>query len=578
MSPGAPAAYFRTVPARIREKPRPWIAVVLLILSTSVVVVSQRSRGLARDEVVYMHHGTRYADWWMGVATFEGGRLNEESITKHFGGKQAWANNREHPPLMKTLFGLSKRLLHDKLGWASEITAYRFPTAFLGGVLVAMVFLFVSAVWGLWEGLFAALLSFLMPRWFYHAGLATFDAPIVTFWFAAVVAYYRSFTRRWAFIWLGVCVGLCLATKHNAIMLPAVFFPHVVWVHWMRRGRQPETPFWRRYNLHQALAVLVIGPLVAIALWPWLWFDTAAHVRDWIGFHLSHVHYNFEYLGKNWNAPPFPWHVPIVTTLLVVPVTTLWAAGAGATALVWRWRFEPDQRAPLAPGLLLFLSAGVAMGPFLLTSTPIFGSSKHWTAAITTLAIFAGIGVPVIARAALRYAKEVIPSLSRGVWAMVAVCALLAPVAEVCHSHPYGLSHYTALAGGPPGGADLGMNRQYWGVSAKGVLPFIGEQNPAGPVYSHNASPVWGHYQRAGLLEKESRDSGREEQGIAKSKIAIVIHQLHFARHDFLIWKSYRTVQPRFVLTFDGVPLVSVYVRENAAGTAPVRPLRPGGP
>jgi hypothetical protein len=56
-------------------------------------------------------------------------------------------------------------------------------------------------------------------------------------------------------------------------------------------------------------------------------------------------------------------------------------------------------------------------------------------------------------------------------------------------------------------------------------------------------------------------DAGSEAAGIAKSRIALVIHELHFNRHDFLVWQSYGTVQPAYVLTVDGVPLVSVYLR-----------------
>ena len=76
-----------------------------------------------------------------------------------------------------------------------------------------------------------------------------------------------------------------------------------------------------------------VGVLTLIGLWPWLWFDTYAHLRAWLEFHMKHVHYNFEYLGENWNAPPFPWHVALVTTLLTVPAATL-LAGAGGIG-VW---------------------------------------------------------------------------------------------------------------------------------------------------------------------------------------------------------------------------------------------------
>ena len=55
----------------------------------------------------------------------------------------------------------------------------------------------------------------------------------------------------------------------------------------------------------------------------------------------------------------------------------------------------------------------------------------------------------------------------------LAVVALLPPLLEGRRSHPYGLSHYNALAGGPAGAADLGMNRQFWGYSVRGLMPYI---------------------------------------------------------------------------------------------------------
>jgi hypothetical protein len=104
------------------------------------------------------------------------------------------------------------------------------------------------------------------------------------------------------------------------------------------------------------------------------------------------------------------------------------------------------------------------------------------------------------------------------------------------------------------------MNRQFWGVAARGVLPVVAGQ-PPGPVYSHDASPAWGWYQRLGLLPAGHPDAGMEAPGIAASQLALVIHERHFNRHDYLIWKSYGTVRPMFVLRSDGVPIVSVYRR-----------------
>ena len=98
------------------------------LLAAIAVVTNQRDVGIARDEVVYMQSGARYADWWIGLVTLGHG-ITERSVTETFGGPGATDNNREHPALMKTLFGLSERLVHRKLGVAGELTAFRLPSA-----------------------------------------------------------------------------------------------------------------------------------------------------------------------------------------------------------------------------------------------------------------------------------------------------------------------------------------------------------------------------------------------------------------------------------------------------------------
>ena len=66
-----------------------------------LVVVNQRDIGIARDEVVYLQAGARYADWWIGLVSFRHG-ISPASITAAFGGPGATDNNREHPPVCDT--------------------------------------------------------------------------------------------------------------------------------------------------------------------------------------------------------------------------------------------------------------------------------------------------------------------------------------------------------------------------------------------------------------------------------------------------------------------------------------------
>ena len=417
---GARAARIWGVPARARR----WLlGAALALVAAASVLAAQRDHGIARDEVPYMSYGVNYARWWIDLVSLRGGTATERRITATFGGAQPTDNNREHPPLMKTLFGLSRILFHDRLGWASEVTASRLPTALLHAAAVALVFGLGAELWGSAAGLFAALLFLLMPRLFFHAGLATFDAPMVALWLAALCAYYRSLASRWWSLGLAIAFGMALATKHNALMLPAVILPHYAWVAWRRsrgesaisatadrgagRATASRARRFARALLHTqpflVPALAIGGPLVLVAIWPWLWFDTVAHVRDWISFHMHHVNYNFEYLGENYNHPPFPWHVVFVTTLFTVPVSTLAAAAVGAVHLAGRARAGTSADPDRAPVLLLVLSAAVAMGVFLIPSTPIFGAEKHWAPAMPTFCLLAGVGIAAAADRVCHY-------------------------------------------------------------------------------------------------------------------------------------------------------------------------------
>jgi hypothetical protein len=171
------------------------------------------------------------------------------------------------------------------------------------------------------------------------------------------------------------------------------------------------------------------------------------------------------------------------------------------------------------------------------------------------------------------------PARIGGLAVVVLAGVLLPPLLETRRSHPYGLSHYNVLAGGPTGAATRGMNRQFWGYAARGVWPFLNSRPPlpsgaSRAVYFHDASLQVPVSQREGLLRRDVYDAGIEEPGVRASDTAMVVLEKHFNKYEYWIWDAYGTTQPSYVLTHEGVPLVTVYERpeqrpETGAGRAP---------
>ena len=202
---------------------------------------------------------------------------------------------------------------------------------------------------------------------------------------------------------------------------------------------------------------------------------------------------------------------------------------------------------------------------------------KHFLPAMPFLALLAGVGFEAAARVAEAWLAARRPRLRRA--AAVASVALgivvcLPAVCETARAHPYGLSHYNLLAGGPTGGASLGMNRQFWGYSPRGLLPWLNRTLERGArLYPHdmNTDSII-YYKRDGLLRKDIADVWQlEEPGMRQSSWALVIHEQHFNRYDPALWEVYGTLRPVHVLDLEGVPLVTVYHRGHQVKLAPPR-------
>jgi hypothetical protein len=145
-----------------------------------------------------------------------------------------------------------------------------------------------------------------------------------------------------------------------------------------------------------------------------------------------------------------------------------------------------------------------------------------------------------------------------------AAVILLAPsVVESVHSHPFGLSHYGFAAGGVAGAADHGMNRQFWGFTTGSLVDWMNARMPdGGSVWICDTTwTAWQMLQRDGRLHENVRASG----DLVGADYAIVHHEHHFVEVDYQLWAAWGSVRPAYVLTYDGVPIISVYENPQRA-------------
>lgn len=581
------------------------LAALLALLTALVLLMGEREIGYVRDEGIYLEASRHYAAWVVRW-TKEGSEANTPEIRARY-----FAINHEHPALMKLAAGLSARLFAKppdpaivaeieaipqarKRAWRRELAAVeggklpimregaamRLPAILLASLGAALLFLTGRRLGGgTLGGLLAAGWFVLLPRVAFHASLHAFDLPIAVLTLALALAWLRALSEwRWALA-MGPLLGIAIAVKHNALFLGPLLALHL-WVclalRWRQTGQRPRLVQLLPLPL---LSMAVLGPLVAWALWPWMWDDTGARLAQYFAFHGEHSYYNMEFGGVNYNRPPLPLAYPFVMTWATVPSALLLLASVGLLlalrtivnprALRHLGRFggevEPSaERARWWQPLPEFdgreeplLYVGLAVFPIVLIalpSVPIFGGTKHWLTAYPCLALLAAMAWGRLwwrARMLLR----AWPRLIRVAPAIVLVAVLIPGAWATVHGHPYNLSQYAPLAGGARGAAVAGFNRGFWGHAVVALL----EEDAlaqAGAVALHDLHPLAVEQYR-----REGRWPAWRASGLAGAELALLFPEKHMLTDEIAIWTSFGTTRPAMVLTLDDVPIAVVYER-----------------
>lgn len=583
----------------------------LFAVAFVALLVTERPVGFVRDESVYFSAAENHARWFALLATSPAQAFGDDAITR------AFDFNHEHPALMKNLYGLSYLLFHQTLGVLRPAAAFRLPAFVLAALLAPLIYLFTRKRFSRGAAVFAAVSWFVVPRQFFESHLSCFDVPIATMWVLVVYAFWQAFEKpRW-WLWAGVAFGLAIATKHNGFFLPVPLIPFSFWRAWQQsqndaRARHlflsiygvflfgagllglmvavlglerfqatfvfPSAPVavfvamvalggWLLKLLasaHQGtfravaplVAMAALGPVIFYLHWPYLWHHPVDRAAWYLAFHATHNHYTWYYLGQLLREPPFPLDYVVVKTALTVPTSLFVPMALGVGWVLLR----ALRRQATMLEVLLLVNALTSIALISLPSVPHFGGVKHWFPSMPFLAMLAAGSLDRGAEGLQRWLG---PRLK---WAtptrvLVGLAALLAAPALIATARVYefGTSAYSELAGGLPGAASLGMQRQFWANNVTAVLPWLNANaRPGERVYLHENHGGQIHdYQRNGMLRSDLAFVG------SPFEADLVAYQYHqeFREQEFNAWQALGTTKPVYGLYVDETPQVIVYRR-----------------
>jgi len=549
----------KRTPARpARKTGSEWIAFGLGILASAAVVVGINYHGLTYDEPIYTGFGRRAAAWTLAFFT----SLFDGTFSQHLSAStinRAWfATIDMQPPLLQVLSGLFGIWLEKELG---GLLAPRLPTALFFGLAVGVLFWLTEKAFNRPAAFFASLGLIFLPRFFADAHLATLDVPVSALLLAATAAFYQaSKENSWHLaLFSGILLGLALLTKLNAAFLVGLL---IFWA----------AVFYPRMLPKAAVAFFLVSPAVFFAGWPWLWHDTAAHLKEYLMFHVKHYPVLIYYFGEVHKYAP--WHYPFLLTAITMPTLFLSLALVGVG--------ESLVRGSTKAGKWLFVLCGLGyLLPSAMPFAPKYNGVRLFLPAFPFLTGLAGGGFALLHDGLARGLERIRPfariTRLRGKLAFLLGLGLLLPaVVGLLQVFPHELAYYNSLIGGPRGARKQGFETIYWGgvyLSALPALKALPQHSPRILITPQGAISLLEFYQRGGALRKDlqwvappppqEQHPGWPRQVL--QGVDLVVFQCAQSEFDELAWKLYREGQPQAASVYlENVPLLLLFEGDEA--------------
>jgi hypothetical protein len=479
-----------------------WIIPTGLFLGVVLLTgATLRDYGIAWDEPPYFDAADLHIAWILDWRTnIEQRNFNQSLSDENI--KAAWRWNPyhvPHPPFSRVVSGFTK---YVSSGWVDKLSGYRIAPALFFAVLVAVMFLWLRAVFGVATGLFSAFALVLIPNIFGFAHIAVTDLPLASMWFLTAFCFWKGLQDwKWS-VACGLAWGLSLATKFPAALIPIPLF---LWAHVFHRNRYANN----------VLAMLFLGPMIMVAAQPYLWHQTGLRVLEFLYEGLSRgyradANFPVYFFDQLYFTHQLPWYYPFFLVGITTPEPFVFLAALSLVSMIW-------VRKGTSIVTLFALNAFFILTLGLLPGAVLHDGVRQMLPALPFLAATAGAGFYTLGEwlfsLAHRWTQlQTVAHLRGKLVGVLGLLILFSPVLDLYLCHPFQLSFYNRFVGGIRGAYERGLELTY---SMEAFTPeFIDAMNTKLPhnsvINASFANFMFKYYQKEGRLRADITISDAE--------------------------------------------------------------------
>jgi hypothetical protein len=512
-----------------------------------VVAFTASDYGVTWDEPAYFYASDLHIQWMAGffndAAHRQPGRsLDDKKI------QAAWhwdSYHVPHPPFSRIVSGLTKAVFSPVL---DKFVSYRLGPALFFAILVTVMYLWISEVFGRQTGLFSALCLILIPNLFGFAHFAVTDLPLASLWFVTVYCFWKGLENwKWSLA-VGIVWGLALATKFPAVLIP---IPLLLWAHL----------YQRRSYANNFFCMIFVAPVVMIATQPYLWHQTPLRILEFFYQGLSRgyrpdANFPIFFLNRLYFTNELPWYYTFFLTAVTTPETILGLCLIGILALV---RVRPERKVVmlLLFNLLFILILGVLPGAVL------HDGMRQLLSGLPFIAALSAVGFFILMKRLTEWAQQktsfqAIKNLRSKLMGALLALFLFPPAVDLTLHHPFELSYYNRFVGGIRGAYERGLETTYFMEAlTPEFLKFLNRELPPNAVLNGLFSNfMLEYYQNEGKLR---RDIKITEKGDFDYAIVIIRRSVLSAMPQSQLAVINERALPIASVSLAGVPLVILY-------------------